>query len=36
MAIRHVYGAQSSLCVKTDIVHVPVTLWNLWLVDGIV
>jgi len=36
MAIRCVYGALSSLCVDIDIVHVPVTLWNLWLDDGIV
>ena len=35
MAIRHVYGALLLLCVDTDFVHVPVTLWNLWLDDGI-
>lgn len=36
MAIRHAYGSLPSLCVDTDIVHVPVALWNLWLDDGIV
>ena len=35
MAIRHVYGALLSLCVDTDIVHVPLTLLNLWLDDGV-
>jgi len=34
MAIRHVYGAMPALCVDTDV-HVLVTLWNLWLDDGI-
>jgi len=35
MAIRHAYGALLSLRVDTDVVHVPVTLWNLWLDDRI-
>ena len=35
MTIKHVYGTLSALCVDTDVVHVPVTLWSLWLDDGI-